>query len=132
MFLALAKGVMELRAAMENKITRLFEEHKANISDVARRADIPYGTLYDIAKGKTPFERVSIGHVIKIAHVFGMTADELIGDTDLDEERYELIQIYDSLGTTGRRALVACAQGLHDAFMEEAQDAILNDMANDN
>lgn len=116
---------------MENKITRLFEEQKANISEVARKTGIAYGTLYDIAKGKTPFERVNVGYVIKIAQEFGMTADELIGGEELDSGRYELCQIYDSLGLTGRRALVACAQGLYDAFQEEAEDAIHQDMAQD-
>lgn len=116
---------------MENKIARLFEEQKVNISEVARKTGIPYGTLYDIAKGKTPFERVNVGHIIKIANEFGMTADELIGESDLDNDRYELCQIYDSLGSTGRRALLACAQGLYDAFQEEAEDAMFEAMAQD-
>ena len=116
---------------MENKITRLFEEQRINISDCSRKTGIPYGTLYDIAKGKTPFERVNIGYVIKIAHVFGMTADELVGDAELDPDRYELCKIYDEMGGTGRRALLACAEALHDAFMEEVQDAIYQDMAID-
>ena len=116
---------------MENKITRLFEEQKVNISEVARKADIPYGTLYDIVKGNTPFEQVKISHVIKIAHVFGMTADDLIGDADLDADRYELCKIYDEMGINGRRALLACAEALHDTFMEEVQDAIHAAMAHD-
>ena len=116
---------------MENKITRLFEELNVNISDCSRKAGIPYGTLYDIAKGKTPFERVNIGYVIKIAHVFGMTADELLGDIELDPNRYELCKIYDEMSHTARRALLACAEALHDTFIEEGQDAVYESMAAD-
>lgn len=116
---------------MENKITRLFEEHHVNISECSRKTGIPYGTLYDIAKGKTPFDRLNIGYVIKIAHVFGMTADELLGDIELDPNRYELCRIYDEMGITARRALLACAEALHDTFIEEGQYAIYEDMAAD-
>ncbi len=109
---------------MENKISRLFDEQKVNISEMARKTGIPYGTLYDIAKGKTPFEKIKIDSVVKIAHEFGMTADELIGDGDVDYNRFELCQIYDALDRYGKRALIACAQGLHDAFLEEAEDMV--------
>ena len=107
---------------MENKITRLFDEKKVNISELARKTGIPYGTLYDIAKGKTPFEKIKIDSVRKIANEFGMTTDEIIGDGYVDYDRYELCQIYDTLDRYGRRALIACAQGLHDAFLEESSD----------
>ena len=116
---------------MENKITRLFEEQRINISDCSRKTGIPYGTLYDIAKGKTPFERVNIGYIIKIAHVFGMTADDLIGDAELDPDRYELCRIYDEMCSTGRRALLACAEALHDTFLEEMEDALNQERANE-
>lgn len=53
-----------------------------------------------------------------------MTVDELIGDVELDQDRYELCQIYDALGMTGRAALIACARGLNEAFAGEIEDAL--------
>ena len=110
---------------MSGKIQKLFEEQEVNISQMSRKTGIPYGTLYDIAVGKTSFDKMKIGALSKIAHEFGMTVDELIGDVELDPDRYEICQIFDSLGSTGRSALLACARGLHDAFSAEAESAII-------
>lgn len=109
---------------MGGKIQKLFEEQDVNISQMSRKTGIPYGTLYDIAIGKTSFDKIKIGALSKIAHEFGMTVDELIGDVELDQDRYELCQIYDSLGATGRTALLACARGLYDVFNAEIENAI--------
>lgn len=109
---------------MSGKIQKLFEEQDVNISQMSRKTGIPYGTLYDIAVGKTSFDKIKIGVLAKIAHEFGMTVDELIGDVELDQDRYELCQIFDALGRTGQMALLACARGLQDAFSTEAEDAI--------
>lgn len=91
---------------------------------MSRKTGIPYGTLYDIAIGKTSFDKIKIGALSKIAREFGMTVDELIGDVELDPDRYELCQIYDALGPTGRVALIACARGLSDAFAGEIEDVL--------
>lgn len=109
---------------MSGKIQKLFEEQDVNISQMSRKTGIPYGTLYDIAIGKTSFDKIKIGALSKIAHEFGMTVDELIGDVELDPDRYELCQIYDVLGPTGRVALIACARGLSDAFAGEIEDVL--------
>ena len=116
---------------MSGKIQKLFEEQDVNISQMSRKTGIPYGTLYDIAIGKTSFDKIKIGALSKIAHEFGMTVDEfgmtvdeLIGDVELDPDRYELCQIYDALGPTGRVALIACARGLSDAFAGEIEDVL--------
>ena len=63
---------------MSGKIQKLFEEQDVNISQMSRKTGIPYGTLYDIAIGKTSFDKIKIGALSKIAHEFGMTVDELI------------------------------------------------------
>lgn len=107
---------------MENKIARLFEEQEINISEFARKTGIPYGTLYDIAKGKTAYERIGIGILIKIAHEFGMTADEILGEYEFDPKRYELLDIYDSLKAGGRKAIIASARGIYDAYIDEGFD----------
>ena len=116
---------------MSEKIQKLFEEQDVNISKMSRKTGIPYGTLYDIAVGKTSFDEIKIGVLAKIAHEFGMTVDDLIGDSDIDQDRYELCQIYDELGFNGRAALLACARGLYGAFKSEIEDAINQGMYED-
>ncbi len=116
---------------MDGRIQQLFKEQQVNISDMSRRTGIPYGTLYDIAIGKTDFGKIRIGALLKLAHEFGMKVDDLVGDSDVDQGRYELCRIYDDLGETGRQALLACANGLHDVFIEEAEDAMYQSMAED-
>lgn len=111
---------------MENKLTRLFEERRVNISDFSRKVGIPYGTLYDIAKGNTDFDNVSVGKILKIAHGFGMTADELLGEQiDQDPARIELCEIYDGMNNEGRRALLASARGLASAY--EVKNSAISD-----
>lgn len=46
---------------MSGKIQKLFEEQDVNISQMSRKTGIPYGTLYDIAIGKTSFDKIKIG-----------------------------------------------------------------------
>ena len=94
----------------DTRISLLFEENNVNISELSRKTGIPYGTLYDIAKGKTRSEKVPVGTFIKIARAFGMTVDELFSDKP-DDGRFELLNIYDSLGVYGKRALLACGRG---------------------
>lgn len=105
---------------MENKVTRLFDEKSISISEFARKAGIPYGTLYDIARGKVPLERISIGVFSKIAGGFGMTLDELVGESQLDAGRFELCDIYDQMPEYGKRALLATAQALGDEFRDDS------------
>lgn len=112
---------------MENKISRLFEEQRINISEMSRKTGIAYGTLYDIAKGKTSFEKIGIGNLIKIANEFGMTVNDLIGDSQPDEDRYEIIKIYDELGVYERKALLACAEGIHKAYLNNVFDQLIQD-----
>lgn len=92
------------------RISLLFEENNVNISELSRKTGMPYGTLYDIAKGKTRSEKVPVGTLVKIARAFGMTVDELLS-AEPDAERFELLRIYDSLGDYGKRALLACGRG---------------------
>lgn len=89
----------------------LFKNRQVNVSQLSRQIGIPYGTLYDIAKGKTKAEKVPLGTAIKLANAFGLTIDSLISATP-DSSRSELLNIYDSMNDDGKRALLACGRGL--------------------
>lgn len=103
----------------ENKLTRLFKEKDLNISEFSRRSGVPYGTMYDIARGKTPFEKIGISTFIKIANEFGMSAEELLGEREVEPLRFELCQIFDTLSFDGRRALIACARGIEAEYEDD-------------
>lgn len=108
---------------MENKIAMLFQEENIKVRPFARRNGIAYGTLYDIASGRTPLERVSVGTANQIANGFGMSLTELLGEPVLDETKFELLNIYADLPPIGRRFLVACAQAIFDVCQDEALEA---------
>lgn len=113
----------------ENKLTRLFKEKDLNISEFSRRSGVPYGTMYDIARGKTPFEKIGISTFIKIANEFGMTAEELLGECEVEPMRFELCQIFDGMGFEGRRALIACARGIESEYFDDGWEEAKADEA---
>lgn len=62
---------------MSADIGELIKNRFKNLSEFSRLSGVPYGTLYDIASGKTKVEKIGIGVFMKIAHSLGMTAEEL-------------------------------------------------------
>ena len=62
---------------MENRIGLLIKEHSKSLSEFARVSGVPYGTLYDIANGKTQMKNIGVSYFIAIAKTLGMTAEEL-------------------------------------------------------
>lgn len=124
--------MIEEMAMKENMLTRLFSEKKINLADFSRKHGIPYYTLYDIARGKTNPEKINISTFLKIAHGLGVTADDLLGGLeDIDSDRYELCEIYDSMTYEGKRALIAAARGIHDAFGWDLENNVIPDYIRD-
>lgn len=58
-------------------IGELIKSSCKSLSEFSRLTEVPYGTLYDIANGKTKADKIGIGVFMKIAHGLGMTAEEL-------------------------------------------------------
>lgn len=98
---------------MENRVGRLIERHSdGNISEFSRVSGVPYGTLYDIVRGKSDIENVRISYFMKIAHTLGMTAEELYYGTPpeppkfSDPQQNALNGYYESMNDTGRKLAV--------------------------
>ena len=91
---------------MENEITRLFTTSGMSIREFSNKTGIKYNTARDIVNGVTKVENIGAGSFVKIAHVFDMSADELLSRAtsttysivDLDEanEQY-LLELYRAL-----------------------------------
>lgn len=55
----------------------LLKKEKMTMYECAKRSGIPYSTLSDIIKGKTPIERVSAGNLRALANALRLSMDEL-------------------------------------------------------
>lgn len=108
---------------MSTVISELFEESGMTVQAFADKTGLKYGTAYDIAKGVSKVENIGAGAFVRIAHVFGMTADDLLGDTlehakDVDSElvltddERELIETMRSTDEQGKQAIMAVARAL--------------------
>lgn len=100
---------------MSTDIGELIKKRFKNLSEFSRLSDVPYGTLYDIASGKTKFEKIGIGVFMKIAHGLGMTAEELYYGEAVrmefaDPSQEALNVFWESMNTRGREALLASAE----------------------
>jgi len=98
---------------MENKITELFTNSGMSIREFSDKTNIKYNTARDIVNGTTRIENIGAGAFVRIAHVFNMTADELLGIVDVkgneatDEQK--IIDLYRSMTDSQRSALLAIA-----------------------
>ena len=91
------------------------------IADVSRASGVYYGTLRDIAIGKTDIGKVDVHKFIAIAHALNMTADELMamGNDDgasanhddlLTPDEQELIKLYRGTDDRGRQMILDVAR----------------------
>ena len=108
---------------MENRIGSLIEGHSKSISEFSRTSGVPYGTLYDIAKGKTKKENIGVGYFIKIAETLGMTAEELYYGTPPESPSFKdprqnaLNTHYEEMNERGRERLAEEAMMMANSGM---------------
>lgn len=99
---------------MENKITELFTSSGMSIREFSDKTNIKYNTARDIVNGTTRIENIGAGAFVRIAHVFSMTADELLGLVDAKSgeatDEQEMIELYRSMSESQRSALLAIAR----------------------
>ena len=102
---------------MGTVISELFEESGMSVQAFADKTGLKYGTAYDIAKGVSKVENIGAGAFVRIAHAFGMTADELIGDrlddgvdSDLTEDETELVSMFRDMTGEKRDVLLKVAR----------------------
>jgi transcriptional regulator with XRE-family HTH domain len=60
-----------------NPLRRLLKDRSINISELARKADIPPTTIYNVTGGHRSVWGLSVYVFIRLAHALGMTAEEL-------------------------------------------------------
>ena len=100
---------------MGTVISELFEESGMSVQAFADKAQLKYGTAYDIAKGISKVENIGAGAFVRIAHVFGMTADELIDgvpdpEQSLTDDEQELLEVYRQVEPWERELILSHAK----------------------
>ena len=105
-------------AAMRNPIPALFEASGMTVRKFSEVSGIKYGTAYDLVKGRTSIDTVSVDVFLKAARSFGMTADEMLAMTDdvVDVDEIELITMYRSCDETQKAAILAAVRGIVNSF----------------
>lgn len=100
---------------MYNPFPRLFDESGMSVREFSESAGLKYGTAYDIVKGRTNIDTVSVDVFIKAAHAFCLTADELLEmaeEQSLDPAEAELLRLYRSCGRLERSIVLAAMRGI--------------------
>ena len=59
---------------------KLLEEKNISKYKLSKESGVPYSTVCDISTGKSVLLKCSAETVLRISHVLGMTAEELVGD----------------------------------------------------
>lgn len=112
---------------MGTVISELFEESGMSVQAFADKAGLKYGTAYDIAKGVSKVENIGAGAFVRIAHVFGKTADELLSDipnrneeSTLSSDESLLVKYYREMDSFSKEFLLKKAESLKNVFPESA------------
>ena len=115
---------------MKNVIVDLFDRSGMSIREFATAADLKYSTAHDIVTGKANIENIGAGAFVRIARVFGTTADALISGMErrqmpTDAEQH-LLALFRSMDVNGRAALMEQAEFLsaRHPLNTEADEAI--------
>lgn len=64
---------------------KLLEEKNISKYKLSKESGVPYSTVCDISTGKSVLLKCSAETVLRISHVLGMTAEELVGDISYPE-----------------------------------------------
>ena len=103
---------MAMGAVMGTVISELFDESGMSVQAFADAAGLKYGTAYDIARGVSKVENIGAGAFIRIAHVFGKTADELLSDIPVDDadsyskDERELVDLFRKCDDYQRKSIL--------------------------
>jgi len=58
-------------------LKQAIEKRGYTINALAEKAGVPVSNLYMVIRGRSRFENMGVGNVIKIAHALNTTADDL-------------------------------------------------------
>ena len=99
-----------------NRIALLRKQQKMTQNDLARRLGITYQA---VSGYETERREPSFDILYKMADVFGVSVDYLIGHDAFDAPMPDIVRVYDALSDRGRSLLMGYAEGLLAA---EGQD----------
>ena len=66
---------------------KLLEEKKISKYKLSKESGVPYTTVCDICTGKSVLLKCSAETVVRIAHVLGMKAEDLLGDISYPQKK---------------------------------------------
>lgn len=124
---------------MRNPIPHLFEGSGMTVRRFSEISGIKYGTAYDLVKGRTNIETISVDVFIRAAEAFGMTPDELLDMTDEELTDYgevDLLVMYRGASEAQRIAILSAARGIVDGmrgmtFADVIDEALDEEAADD-
>lgn len=99
---------------MGNVIVELFNKSDMSIREFADAAGLKYSTAHDIVCGKANIENIGAGAFVRIAHVFGTTADALLSGLErqsaqLSPDEQKLVDAYRSCSAQGKTEMLDMA-----------------------
>lgn len=86
------------------------------IKHVAAEADVSYEMLKKLHQGAS--KSINVDDAVKVAHHFGVTLDEFLADTTV-QDRAEALALWRKLTAAERDLLQAAARGQRDVDLEE-------------
>ncbi len=90
-----------LPGTIQDRIQKLMKEHRITQSELAARIDCSDSTLSRFLTGKT--ERFGTEYIVRIARVFNVSTDFLLGNANPDRKSYEIAEL--GLSTQAARNL---------------------------
>ena len=104
---------------MNNAIVDRFLKSGLSVREFADKADLKYSTAHDIVKGKANIEKIGAGAFVRISHVLGTTADDLLnecmgvsslGKVQVSEDEHELLTLYRSMSEDEKSLILDTAR----------------------
>jgi len=78
-----------------NCIKAALNDYGMSVADLSRESGVPYTTLNAMVTGSSKVDNMGITRFLKVAHVFGLTAEQLYYYCDKDGGRAQKIKYAD-------------------------------------
>ena len=95
-------------------LKELAKSKGTNIKQIAEKCGIPASTLYEISNGGTNVDNVGIDIFLKVSHVLGMSAEQLMGE--IGDVRYTMVELpMEEMATAEERELLDLFRKMGDS-----------------
>lgn len=82
-----------------NCIKAALNDYGMSVADLSRESGVPYTTLNAMVTGSSKVDNMGITRFLRVAHVFGLTAEQLYYYCDKDSDRAQKIKYTDQRQT---------------------------------